>query len=265
MNANRFEGKVALITGGCSGLGLAAAQYLAAEGCSVALCDKNAGLFEYAGQEIEKTGGKCETIETDVTEEGSLVDAFNRTIEVFGAIDIVITSAGVGDGTRIESLTQGTWNRIVDVNLKGTYLTCRLAIEHMRKNPNGGAIVTISSIGGMTAVYGGSAFAASKAGVIHMTRSLGVEVARENIRINCICPGVIMTNLTEKWLNQPGKRRTISFAHPAGRIGEPIEVAAAIAFLASDEASFITGVALPVDGGYTAGKRSDMDRRFTDE
>jgi len=183
----RFAGKTALITGGCSGIGLASAIRMAAEGCNVALCDKNTSAFKEAKSRVEEVGGRCLTIETDVTIEKSLKASFSKTVGAFGGIDILVTSAGTGDGTKIRKLTSEKWAWVLDLNLGGTYLACRLAVEEMRRKKKGGAIITISSMGGLIAVYGGPAFAASKGGIIHFTKCLAVELAKENIRVNCVC------------------------------------------------------------------------------
>jgi len=260
MSDQRFSGKVAVITGGCSGIGLSTGVRIAAEGGSVALLDINTDAFAFAEEEMKKVSDKFIIANADVVSQQSLRDAFGKTADAFGKVDILVTSAGVGEGTRIQDMTEEDWNRVVSINLNGTFLASKIAVEEIRKHKNGGAIVTIASIGGLRAIYSGSAFAASKGAIVNFTRNLAVELAPEKIRVNCICPGVVLTTLTKSWLKDPAKFNTVSYAHPMGRLGQPEEIAAGITFLASDDASYVTGVALPVDGGITAGKREDMDR-----
>jgi len=260
MAKNRFDGKVAVITGGCSGIGLSTAVRIASEGGSVALFDINTEAFAFAESEIKKVSDRLIIAEANVTSQQSLKKAFGKTADAFGRLDVLVTCAGVGEGTRIANMTEEEWNRVISINLNGTFLSSKLAVEEMRKHNNGGAIVTVASIGGLRAIYSGTAFAASKGAVVNFTRNLAVELAPENIRVNCVCPGVVFTTLTTSWLKDPAKFKTVSFSHPMGRLGQPEEIAAGITFLASNDASYVTGVALPVDGGITAGKREDMDR-----
>jgi len=173
-----------------------------------------------------------------------------ETVKAFGRLDVLFTSAGVGAGGTVVDISEEDWDRVVNLDLKGVYLSSKFAIPEMRK-VGGGAIVHISSIGGLRGISGAS-FNAAKGGVINLTRSMAVAHAAENIRVNCVCPGYIATPIIQRILDDPERLKRVSARHPMGRIGKAEEVAAAVAFLASDEASFITGAIHAVDGGYLA-------------
>lgn len=246
----RFEGRVALITGAGSGIGRAVALRLASEGAAVAVADINPDGGRETCRLVEQEGGRSLFIEADVTRAPDVERVVAETIETLGRLDVLFPSAGVGAGGTVVDISEEDWDRVVDLDLKGVFLSCKYAVAAMLEG-GGGAIVTVSSIGGMQGKSGAS-FCAAKGGVVNLTRSMAVAHARQNIRVNCVCPGWVPTPINEGALRDPERRAEIAARHPMGRLGTPEEIAAAVAFLASDEASWITGAILPVDGGYLA-------------
>ena len=250
VRARRFEGRVALVTGGGSGIGRVTAVRLASEGAAVAVADIDPEGGKETCHEIEAQGGRALFVLADVTRAADAEKMVRETVKAFGRLDVLFTSAGVGAGGTVVDISEEDWDRVVDLDLKGVYLSSKFAIPEMRK-VKGGAIVHISSIGGLRGISGAS-FGAAKGGLINLTRSMAVAHAADNIRVNCVCPGYIATPIIQRILDDPAALKRVSTRHPMGRIGKAEEVAAAVAFLASDEASFITGAILAVDGGYLA-------------
>ncbi len=251
--ARRFDGKVALITGGASGLGRAVAVRLASEGANVAVADIDEDGGRQTCRLVEGHGRRALLIRADVTKATDAERMVDETVDAFGRLDVLFPSAGTGVGGTVLDTDEEQWDYVVDLDLKGVFLSCKYAIRAMLDS-GGGAIVTVSSIGGMQG-KAGAAFAAAKAGVVNLTRSMAVAHARQNVRANCICPGWVHTAINDAVLSDPERKAQVADRHPMGRLGTPEEIAAAVAFLASDGASWITGAVLPVDGGYLASGR----------
>ena len=247
MDTERFKGKVALITGGASGIGAASARRIAAEGGTVIVCDRNGSAAKAVAAEV---GGQA--YELDVTD-------LDRTLEVVaavGAVHVLVSAAGVDVCDTVPNTTPDEWRTILDVDLTGVYNSCRAVLPRFVEQ-GGGAIVTISSAIGTVGERNRSAYCAAKAGVENLTRAMALDHGPAGVRANCVAPGLIDTPLIRNGEvggeDDPTAMQAIVDRHHAlGRIGQPSEVAAAIAFLASDDASFITGAVLPVDAGWTA-------------
>ncbi|MCY3662157.1 MAG: SDR family NAD(P)-dependent oxidoreductase [bacterium] len=240
----RFEGKVAVVSGAEGGIGGATVARLAAEGATV-WSAVLPGLEGPAGHPA---------VEVDVTVEEHWIAAFEKVVETSGRLDVLVNSAGIlGSGTA-EDTSLDQWHRVLDVNLTGVFLGCRAAVGHMRRS-GGGAIVNLSSFAGLRGLVGMVSYATSKGGVITLTQSLAKDHAAEGIRVNAVCPGSVDTPMIAAVVaaaDDPEERlkRTVE-GYLIERLGRPAEIAATIAYLASDDASFITGQALPVDGGRT--------------
>lgn len=257
----RLDGKVALITGAASGIGAATALRFAQEGARLAGVDRNepdAGDWEQATRLLPDAFFAT----ADVRDEERLAEVIGAAREQLGRIDILVNSAGVGGGGPIHAVAAADWDFVLDVNLRGTFLASKHVLRWMLEQGSG-SIVNIASVEGIEGFAGGSSYNASKGGVITLTKNMAIDYARKGVRVNAVCPGFIDTPLLRGIFaleQMASLREEVREAHQLGRFGEPIEIAHACLFLASDEASFITGVALPVDGGYTAGHRFSTTR-----
>lgn len=251
----RFDGKVAIITGGTSGIGLATARLLSREGAHVVLMARD----PVRGREAVETigaDGRAIFVAGDVSVAADGKRCADMAVQTFGGLDILFNNAGVIYVNRsLVDTSEQEWDSVVDSNLKGTFLMSKYAIPHMINN-GGGAIVNNASIFGLVGGSGVAAYCAAKGGIVNLTRALALDHAAQNVRVNCVCPGSVDTPLLEKEMNDLGgvdlQRPKFASRHPMNRIASPEEVAQAVAFLASDEASFVTGAALPVDGGRAA-------------
>ena len=250
---SRFEGKVALVTGGGSGIGRATALKFAVEGASVVIGNRN----EKAGQEtvdlIEQAGGKASFYRTDVTKLENVQDLIKYTIDTYGGLHAAFNNAGVDDPqAMIPDQTEATFDLVMNVNVKGIWYSMKCEIEHMLAN-GGGAIVNTSSIAGLIGFPGHAPYVASKHAVIGLTKTAALEYAQQGMRINAVCPGAIETPMLEEFTG--GDSKTLEYMkslHPIGRLGKPEEIADAVVWLCSDEASFVLGQGITIDGGFTA-------------
>jgi NAD(P)-dependent dehydrogenase (short-subunit alcohol dehydrogenase family) len=249
---DRLQRKVAIVTGAASGIGRASAERFAAEGAAVLLADLRVDACAEVVAAIHARGGRAEACGVDVSDDASVGAMVAQAVATFGGLDVLFNNAGVGHYVPFDQLDPEAWDRILSVNLKGVFLGCRHAVPEIRRR-GGGAILNTASLSGIRAQAQNEAYCASKAGVIQFSRSLAKELAAEGIRVNCLCPGAVDTPLLRRF-SGAGERIDEEIAalgrrSPLGRVARPEEIAAAALFLVSDEASFITGVALPVDGG----------------
>lgn len=244
-----FNGKVAIVTGGASGIGLATVELMAAQQAKVLIADYSRNGAEVAGALKEK-GYSVEFFHVDVSNEEQVAAMVAKAVDLWGRLDILVANAGIGSAGKADEVTGQSWNQVIGVNLTGVFYCGKHAVPAMRKS-GGGVIINTASILGHVGFGGAIAYVAAKGGVVNMTRGMAVDYAKENIRVNAICPGFVETPLVEGALNEEA-RQFIASLHPMGRMGKPAEIAHAILFLASDEASFITGASLLADGGYTA-------------
>lgn len=238
----KLQGKTAVITGGASGIGAATAQLFAKEGAKLVLVDLN----EEKGQAFASELPDALFIKADITDEAQVQNVYAQATEKYGQIDIVFNNAGIGKVTPTHELSYDEWRKTVNVDLDGVFLVAREAIRAFQKN-GGGVIVNTASMYGWVGSPGSAAYNAAKGGVVNLTRSLGLEYADQNIRVNALCPGFIDTPIIPEESKDILKEMT-----PMKRLGQSEEMAKAVLFLASDDSSFMTGSSLVVDGGYTA-------------
>ena len=240
----RLEGRVALVTGGTSGIGLASAERFRAEGATVVTLD---------------VGGEPDHV-VDVRDEAAVQGAVDAVATEHGRIDIVVNSAGVAGGGPVHLVGLEDWQRVLDVNLTGTFLVSKHALRHMLE-ARSGSIVNIASVEGIEGTEGGSSYNASKGGVVLLTKNMAIDYGAAGIRVNCVCPGFIDTPLFRSVMDSPGMavaKEAYRKQHKLQRFGRAEELAGAVYFLASDDSSFVTGHALVVDGGFTAGMRAGI-------
>ena len=250
--SGRLHNKVALVTGAASGIGFACAQRFAQEGAAVVGLDLKAAMHWH---EIESITDKNLFLEVDVTSLAAQQAAVAKAVAAFGALDVLVTSAGIGDAGPVHMVEEDAWQRVIDINLNGTFFSAKAVLPQMMEQRSG-SIVTIASCEGVVATEGGSSYNASKAGVVNLSKNIAIDYGRMDIRCNALCPGFIETPMFDAVLNQDfmaAVKADIKAQTKLGRFGKPSEMASVALFLASDEASFVTGQAIVADGGYIAG------------
>jgi meso-butanediol dehydrogenase/(S,S)-butanediol dehydrogenase/diacetyl reductase len=253
--AHRLKGKNAIITGASNGIGRASALLFASEGANLVLADINETGLQQVEKEIKIKEGKVIIQKTDVSSEEEIKELINLALEKFINIDILVNNAGISGGLNtLEDQKSEEWQKVYDVNVMGPVYTTKHIIAHMKARRYG-SIINIASVAGIMSGAGGNAYSASKAALINFTKTSACEVGAYNVRINAICPGLIETGMTQpffEWARSTGKENQLGKYCELKRAASPEEVAWAILFLASDESSYMTGQAIPVDGGITA-------------
>lgn len=249
----QLRGKVALVTGAGAGIGRASALVFAREGARVVVSDVNVEGGEETARRMRDAGGDARFVRADVSNEAHVRELIATTIDAFGRLDIAFNNAGIeGTLATTHECSEASWDRTLAVNLKGVWLCMRAEIEHMLRQ-GGGAIVNMSSVAGLVGFSGLPAYVASKHAVLGLTKTAALEYAERGIRINAVCPGVIHTEMIDRVTGKTKEAEQQFIAYePIGRMGRPEEVAEAAVWLASDAASFVTGVCLPIDGGFVA-------------
>ncbi|WP_153393656.1 3-oxoacyl-ACP reductase [Ornithinicoccus halotolerans] len=255
--ARRLEGRVAVLTGGASGIGLASARRLAAEGAHVVIADLDDERGKEAAAEVDGL-----FVRTDVTSWDDVVALYRTTVDAYGSVDVAFNNAGISppEDESILDTDVEAWRRVQEVNLTSVYYCCKAVLPHMIEQGRGSIINTASFVAVMGAATSQISYSASKGGVLSMSRELGVQFARQGVRVNALCPGPVNTPLLEElFANDPEKAQRRLVHVPMGRFAEPAELAAAVAFLASDDSSFITASQFLVDGGITSAYVTPLD------
>jgi len=241
----KFSGKVAIITGGSRGIGKATAKLLVQEGASIIITARDETRLQASAKELNVIG-----IAGDIRKNQDVENVVKKTVEKFGRIDILVNNAGVFPQVKpLHEISEEEWNEVIDINLTGQFRFTKAVIPHMMKN--GGCIINVSSDAGLKSFenFEADAYSASKAALILLTKAWAIEYAKNKIRVNCVCPGVVETDMTQPFLKTEADRAITAADHPIGRIGSPDDVARSILYLASEDSSWVTGAILPVDGG----------------
>lgn len=252
----RLENKVAIVTGAASGIGAATARLFGAEGAKLLLADLQDGLGEAVAAEIRAAGGTARYLHCDVASGEDVAGMVRAGVSEYGRLDVLYNNAGLGRGGSITEISEEDWDLVLNVDLKSVYLGCKYGIPAMRQS-GGGSIISTASVAGIRGSAALHPYNAAKAGVINLTRSVAAEAGQYGIRVNCVCPGIIRTPIWGQVSQLPAAAQDEMFRQMGrgvllGRVGQPDEIAKAVLFLASDDASYVTGEALVVDGGLMA-------------
>lgn len=248
VNGSRLVDKVAIVTGGASGIGRATVERFVAEGARVLIADLDG---EGAASLASELGEQALPLRVDVTNYAAVEAMVAQAVEAFGGLDIIFNNAGISSMGRVDDLDIEAWHRVIDVDLTAVFYGCKAAVPAMRQR-GGGAIVNTASISGLFGDWGIPAYNAAKGGVMNLTRAMAADHARDNIRVNAVCPGGVETAMTDALVHSRRAQAQYERLVPQARMGRPEEIAAAVAFLASDDASYVNGHGLVVDGGVTA-------------
>eukprot|EP01025_Chloroclados_australasicus_P001727 TRINITY_DN10426_c0_g4_i2.p1 TRINITY_DN10426_c0_g4~~TRINITY_DN10426_c0_g4_i2.p1 ORF type:complete len:268 (+),score=30.34 TRINITY_DN10426_c0_g4_i2:102-905(+) len=248
----RFANKVAVITGAAKGIGKACAARFSSEGAKVVLADINQQALEETTTEFKNNGVQAMGVVCDVGNKSHVDTLIRESVKNFGAVDILVANAGIVRAADFIEMTEQDWDDVINVNLKGVFLTGQEAAKQMISQGNGGCIINMSSVNGILALPNIAAYNASKGAINNLTRSMALSLAGKNIRVNAVAPGSIMTEVLQKVASDKSAMNTVLSRTPMGRVGNPEEVASVVAFLASNDASYITGETIYVDGGRMA-------------
>jgi NAD(P)-dependent dehydrogenase (short-subunit alcohol dehydrogenase family) len=247
----RLKDKVAIVTGGGSGIGRATCLLFACEGAKVVVADYIPEGGNETVRQISAAGGQAVFVQADVSKSADVQNMIGAAVRNYGRVDILFNNAGIeGPSAKLANLKEEDWDRVIAIDLTSVYLGMKYVIPEMIKQ-GGGVIISTASVAGLVGFQGSGAYAAAKAGVINLTRLAALEYADKNIRVNCICPGVIETPMVERVMGGRPRERIVR-SEPIGRLGRPEDIANAALFLASDESSFATGAPFIIDGGYVA-------------
>jgi len=251
--SGQFDGKVALVTGGSSGIGEATAMAFAEAGARTVVADVQADAGRETVERIRSAGGEASFVEADVSNPGDVDAMVQHALDVYGRLDCAFNNAGIeGEMASTVDCTEQTWDRVIEINLKGVWLCMKHEIPAMLQD-GGGAIVNCASVAGLVGFRNLPAYCASKGGVVELTRATALEYAEAGVRVDAVCPGVIRTPMVERVIQgDPALEAEFTALEPLGRLGEPEEIASSVLWLCSDSASFVTGHALVADGGLVA-------------
>lgn len=251
----RLKEKTAIVTGGGTGIGRAMALAFAREGAKVAVLGRRAEPLQETAKQMARTGAQAKAVVCDVTRGEAIRSAVEQVEAAFGPVNVLVNNAGALSVSTVESISEDDWDQVMETNLKGPYLLARAILPSMRR-AGGGSIVNVGSVLGLVAMKNRAAYCASKGGLTLLTKAMALDHAHENIRVNCICPAIVETDLVKNLFSQGDEGRQAMQARiatlPLGRFGHPTDVAELAVFLASDESSWMTGTAIPLDGGLTA-------------